>query len=202
MIITQPHVRFPAPITLCLRIGAGPRPRVVGGPSGTDPDPDNFEFSELPLYLQIDALARSITALLPPIPGGLPLYGPDDFPAACADSMDDHAARVLQLLGSDPATALQALIDGEEMPTPPVRVPREIANWRAKAILSGMGQLDAVDAFIAALPGDQSTILALAWHGNAALARTSATVSTIAASLGLSSAQVDDFFIASEALNL
>ena len=192
--IAQTYVSFSAPITLRLAPLSSAR-------AGRVPA-DYEEFSELPLVLQIDALQRTLTAHLPPVPGGILLYGPEDFAAACPDSMDEHAARVLQLLGSDPAAALQALIDGEEMPAPPQRVPREIANWRAKAVLANMGKLAAVESLISAMPEPGATVLRLAWTGNAALLRTSQTVAALAASLGMSDADVDAFFISAGAIIL
>lgn len=200
--ITQTYVRFPEPVTLDLRIATGPRPRVIPNGDATAPDPEPHEFTELPLHLHVDSLARTIYAYLPPLPGRLDLYGPEDFTAAAADTPDDHAARVLQLLGTDSATALQALIDGGELPPRPPRVPREIPNWRAKVILAGMGLLDPITTAIAALPEPDRTVAGLAWNGDAKLARRGKTVLGLAAALGLSDAQVDQLFIAAEALEV
>ena len=116
--------------------------------------------------------------------------------------MDDHCERVLAMLGSDPATSLQALIDGRSMPNPSKRVPREIANWRAKAILAGMGKLAEVDALIAAMPEPDGTVMRLAWGGNAALSRFSKSVVSLATSLGMDPAAIDALFIDAEALVL
>jgi len=190
MTVTDVRVIFPSPVTL--RLSA----------PGAAEQPATATYDELPLHVQADVAARTLRAYLPPISTPLELYAPADFAAACADSIEDHAARVLRLLGSDPAATLQALLDGAELlPTPP-RVPREIPNWRAKVILANMGRLAEVDACIAALPGDQSTTLALAWHGNAALARSSATVAAMADQLGLSDSQLDAFFIAAAAISI
>jgi len=108
----------------------------------------------------------------------------------------------VHLLGSDPATILQALIDGPDLPPLPPRVPREIPNWRAKVILAGMGLLPTVEAAIASLPEPERTVATLAWGGDARLARRGKTVLGLAAALGLSSAQVDQLFIAAEALEV
>ena len=189
--IAQTYVRFPSPVTLDLRL---PLP-------GTEHEPEPQEFSELPLYLYLDAVARTIRAHLPPIPTPLPLYGPADFVAACPDTPEDHAARVLQILGSDPASALQALIGGE-VPAMPPRIPREIANWRAKAILASMGMIDQVEAAIASLPEPERTVITVAWQGDARLARNGPTVTALAPALGLSPEQVDAMFIAAEDLSV
>ncbi len=188
--IVETAVFFPSPVTLRLSAAGAPGDPVMGS------------FKSLPLHVQADTAARELRAYLPPISNPLTLYGIGDFSDACGDTMEQHAARVLQLLGFDPASVLQALLDGGDIPAVPPRVPREIANWRAKAILSGMGKLAMVDALIAALPEPQATVLGLAWHGNAALARASSTVAALAGSLGFSVADTDAFFIAAAALDL
>lgn len=206
--IAQTTITLPQPVTLDLRQSTGPRRRVVtaqtSSPLPEDPEyePVWQEFVEFPMWLTIDANAREIRAQLPPLPRMLPLYGPADFAAAAADTMEDHAARVLQLLGSDPASVLQALCDGAELPVLPARVPREIPNWRAKAVLATMGTLTAVEAAIASLPEPDHTIVSLAWAGDAKLARRGKTVLGLAAALGLSSGEVDALFIAAEALEV
>ena len=143
---------------------------------------------------------RTIYAQLAGIPQRLPIYGPDDWPFVLADIPDQHAERVLQILGSDPASVLQALCDGRDIPAPPPRVPREIANWRAKAVLSGLGLLDSASAALDALPEPARTVARLAWTGDAKLSRSSPAVAFIAASIGLSESQLDRLFIDGEAL--
>lgn len=88
------------------------------------------------------------------------------------------------------------------MPAHPPRIPREIPNWRAKVILTGMGLLPTVDAAISSLPEPARTVASLAWGGDSKLARRGKTVLGLAAALGLSSAQVDQLFIAAEALEV
>lgn len=198
--IILPHV-----VTVDLRARTGPRPRVVAADE-TSPSPAQdaipHESSDFPFYIHIAAAAREIRAHLMPLPHPLPLYGPADFAAAAADTMEDHAARVLQLLGSDPASVLQALCDGGELPVLPPRVPREIPNWRAKVILAQMGLLATVESAIAALPEPDRTVASLAWNGDAKLARRGKTVLGLAAALGLSGDQIDQLFIAAEALEV
>jgi hypothetical protein len=65
-----------------------------------------------------------------------------------------------------------------------------------------MGLLPTVDAAIAALPEPERTVATLAWGGDARLARRGKTVLGLAAALGLSSAQVDQLFIAADALEV
>lgn len=208
MISIPTTITLPQPVTLDLRQATGPRPRVItaepAAPLTDDPDLEAVwrEFTEFPMWLTIDATAREIRAQLSPLPRMLPLYGPEDFTAAAADTMEDHAARVLHLLGTDPATVLQALCDGDELPPRPPRVPREIPNWRAKVILAQMGLLATVEAAIAALPEPDRTVASLAWGGDAKLARRGKTVLGLAAALGLTPDQVDALFIAAEALEV
>lgn len=208
--IPQTIVTLAQPVTLDLRISHDrqPRPRVApptGDPAPADPAehiPELHTFSEFPLHVHFDGYQRTISAWLAPLPTALLLYGPEDFQAAAADTTDDHAARVLQLLGSTPADVLQPLIDGTDMPPRPARVPREIPNWRAKVILAGMGLLPSVEAAIAALPEPDRTVATLAWGGDAKLARRGKTVLGLSAALGLTSDQIDLLFIAADALEV
>jgi hypothetical protein len=198
---------LPQPVTLDLRIATGPRPRVVSAgappaPEATEHEPVWQEFAEFPLWLTVDANAREIRAYLPPIPHPLPLYGQEDFQAAAGDSPEDHAARVLHLLGSDPASVLQALIDGNELPAMPPRIPREIANWRARAVLELAGLHEQVDFLINSMSGPEGVIVRNAWQTAAPLARRGPTVSALAPALGLSEEQVDAMFIQAEALSV
>jgi len=189
--LAQTYVRFPSPVTVNLRLDI----------EGEDHPPNLAEFSELPLILHIDAVGRTITAQLPPVPAGLEIYGPEDFVAACPDEPEDFAQRVLQCLGSDPAATLQALVNGIQPELPP-RIPREIPNWRAKAILATMGLTAKVDAIIASLPEPQRTVVTAAWGGDAKLARAGATVTALGQALGMSAADIDQLFIAAEAIQI
>ena len=202
--IAQTIVHLPSPVTLDLRLSTRPRPRVIQGepiPAGERVD-ELHEFATLPLYLVVDAAARSIAAYLPPIPYHLPLYGPEDYAAAAGDSMEDHANRVLQLLGSDPAMILQALLDGEDLPSPPTRVPREIPNWRCKAVLTQMGMLGDVEAVMEAMPEPDRSIAKLAWQGDGKVARRGKTVLGMAAVLKLSDARLDAMFVAADRIEV
>jgi hypothetical protein len=205
--ITQSTIRFSKPVTIDLRIATSPRPRVVQPDAATLAEdsthvPEWHEFEELPFYLHYDAAAREIRAHLAPIPHALPLYGPADFAAAAADTMENHAARVLQLLGTAPASALQALCDGTELPAMPPRVPREIANWRARAVLELAGLLSSVESALASMDGPEGIIVRHAWQSGAPLARRGPTVSALAPALGLSEEQVDSMFIQGAALTV
>jgi hypothetical protein len=189
--IAQTYVRFPSPITLNLRLPI----------EGEEHEPHYYECEDLPLILHVDAVARTISACLPPVSGQMVLYGPADYIAALADTPEELAGRVLQILGSDPADALQRMINGEELAMP-VRIPREIPNWRAKATLATMGLTDQVEAIIGSLPEPQRTVVTAAWAGDAKLARTGATVTALASALGLTDTQLDQLFIAAEAIEV
>jgi hypothetical protein len=65
-----------------------------------------------------------------------------------------------------------------------------------------MGLLAKVEAAIAALPEPERTVSSLAWAGDAKLARRGKTVLGLASALGLTPAQIDQLFIAAEALEI
>lgn len=192
MIIPQTYVTLATPVILSPRMPS----RIPGAPQIAR------EFSSFPLTITIDAARRELRATLSPLPGGLLLYGPDDFTAACADAMEDHADRVLEILGTDPAATLQALIDRVDLPAPPPRVPREIANWRAKAVLAAAGLSGSVEFFLAGLPEPQRSVAVLAWNGDAKVSRKSPLITALAAALDLSATQLDDMFRAAEAITI
>jgi hypothetical protein len=161
------------------------------------------EFEALQMYIHFDSLNRCLLAYLPPIPEPLLLYSKADFTAAAGDTLEDHVARVLFLCGNNPAEVLQPLIDGKagpylDRPEPPARVPLEIQNWRAKAVLGQMGLIPAIEAALETLPEPQRGVVLTAWNGDAKLARRGETVLALAASLGLTSQQVDNLFITAE----
>lgn len=186
---------FDQPVTIHLPTG---RSRVGSMPTQFG----ERTFTELDCCFTLNTQTRTIHAEMPPIPRALLIYGADDFGAAAADTPEQHVERVRSILGEDPAIILQALANGEPVQPPKPRVPTEIPNWRAKAILSQMGMLEQVEAAMRALPEPQQTIVALAWHGDAKLARNGQTVIALASTLGLSSLQVDDLFIAAAAIQV
>jgi len=146
-------------------------------------------------------VTKTIHAQIANIRSPLLIYGAADFAAAAADTPEQHAERVLQCLGTDPAAPLQALCDGTAPPPIPPRVPREIAAWRARVILQENGLLAAVGKALASLPDPDGSV-GLAWQCAAPLARHGKTVLFIAAVIGLSDAQLDQMFIAAEAIEI
>ena len=77
-----------------------------------------------------------------------------------------------------------------EVPIPP---PAEVPLWRLKAIAAqvehGDGTLlDAIDTAV------EDTLARFVWQGGNTIARESPTLAALAAGLGLTSAQVDEFF--------
>ena len=163
------------PVTLNLPIG---RPRVVSGgvqavgSVGAIPR----TFTAFDLAFAINSATRTIHAQIAPIPTALLIYGPDDFGIVAADTPEQHVDRVKAILGGDPQAILQMLANGSQMPPMPARVPREIPNWRAKAILHSMGLLEGVETFFSTLPEPQKTVATLAWNGDAKVERKSSTV--------------------------
>ena len=77
------------------------------------------------------------------------------------------------------------------MPSP---VPKEIANWRAKAVLEIAGLLPTVEATLAAMPGEAGIVARSAWAAGAPFARNGPTVTTLSVALGLTGEQVDAMF--------
>lgn len=85
---------------------------------------------------------------------------------------------------------------------PPVEVPRVIANWRAKAVIELHGLTEEVEAALAAMEGEAGITARAAWNGNADFARHGATVTALATTLSLNSAQLDAMFIQAAALEV
>jgi hypothetical protein len=80
-------------------------------------------------------------------------------------------------------------------PVPPA-VPPVIAAWKAKRILRGLGLLDDVEAAVAAAGG----LAADAWAGAAEWSRDSAVIASLGGLLNLTSAEIDDVFVAADAI--
>lgn len=159
-------------------------------------------FSGFDLCFDFVPSFRVIHARLAGIPRRLPIYGPEDWPHVLGDSPGDHAARVAEILGENPAEILQALLDCRDLPAPPQRSPRELPNWRVKAVLSQRGLLSAVNAAFASLPDAQRDLALLAWHGDAKCSRSSQAVLFIAAALGMTAAEIDELFREAERLEI
>jgi hypothetical protein len=79
---------------------------------------------------------------------------------------------------------------------PPPPIPYSVTPFQAKAALFAAGLLPAVEAAIAAA----SPIAQLAWSDATAFTRDSPTINTLAAQIGLTSAQVDDLFVAAASI--
>lgn len=156
----------------------------------------------LHVWYLVNTATRSIWAQVARIPHPILIYGQADFAAAVADTPAEHDARLLQILGDDIQASLASLAAGQTLPTTPPRIPREIANWRARAVLELQGLLPRIDAMIADMTGPEGIVVRQAWQAGAPLARNGATVLTLAPSLGLTSQQIDDLFIAAAALQV
>lgn len=78
-------------------------------------------------------------------------------------------------------------------PTPqPVLIPQIVSRFQARAALHLAGLLDDVEALMAA-PGTPA-LAKLAWADAQEFKRTSPTVQTMAAAIGLTEAQLDELF--------
>lgn len=187
------------PITLQVPANRSPRPRVLS--ADTPPDTEPITLIELDVAFWIAPLTQTIHAQIAHLPVPLLIYGGGDFPHVVTDSPAHHAARLTQILGPDPAAVLQANLDRAPLPLPQ-RVPREIAAWRAKAILEITGLLPQVEALIATVPDAAAVIVRRAWTDQSPLERHGQTVLTLAAALDLNDAQLDALFIQAAALQV
>jgi hypothetical protein len=191
---------FPTPITLTIH--RRPQPPGFAGPSLPVGVGTPREFRTFSVCFRINPVTKTIHAEMPPLPRPILIYGAADFSAAASDTPEQHAERLMQILGTDPATVLQAIIDHGTAPAIPPRVPREIPNWRCKAVLLQMGLLHTVEAIFATLPEPDQTIALLAWRGDGKVARQGRTVLGLASALGLTAEQVDDMFLEAEGIDV
>jgi len=77
---------------------------------------------------------------------------------------------------------------------PPPPIPATVTRFQALAVLAAGGYLDTVRTYIATLGEDNIT--RLAWENAADWERTSPTLNALATMLNLTSAEVDDLFVA------
>lgn len=120
---------------------------------------------------------------------------------AYANSQMDMLAADL----GDDAPQYQALMDevaATYVPPPPVppQVPQSVTMRQARLALLGAGLLSQVDAAIASLPSPQKEAAQIEWEYAAVVQRNSGLVPAMAQALGMTEAQIDDLFIAAEAL--
>jgi hypothetical protein len=80
-----------------------------------------------------------------------------------------------------------------ERPEPPVRIPRSVANWRAKTITDMMGITADIDALVDAVPAPEGIAIRRAWYGNGEVAR--AMVDQFAEALELTPEAIDQMFL-------
>jgi hypothetical protein len=176
-----------------------PRPRVVT--EEAEQQMEDITLVELDCAFWIAPVTQTIHAQIAYVPVPVLIYGPADFPHVVTDTTEHHAARLLQVLGSDPAAVLQACVNRQPLPLP-ARVPREIAAWRAKAVIEMAGLLPQVEALIASVTNEAAVIVRRAWNDGAALQRNGNTVLAISAALNLSPEQLDAMFIQAAALEV
>jgi len=77
---------------------------------------------------------------------------------------------------------------------PPTPIPATVTRFQALAVLAAGGYLPTIKTYIATLGEDN--IIRLAWENAADWERTSPTLNALATMLNLTSAEVDDLFIA------
>jgi len=111
----------------------------------------------------------------------------DNFVVAVFD--EDGISRMSMLASVLPEGTV---IDSYVAPPPPI--PTTVTRFQALAVLAAGGYLDTVRTYIATLGEDNIT--RLAWENAADWERTSPTLNALATMLNLTSAEVDDLFVA------
>ena len=122
--------------------------------------------------------------------------------AYSGDQIDLFRAHVAQY-GGEIDEKLLAEVQAEWVPPPPppVVIPQSVTMRQARLALLGVGLLDDVDAAIAAIPDPvQRQAAQIEWEYATTVVRDSSWVQTLGASLNLTSAQIDELFIAAAKL--
>ena len=116
-----------------------------------------------------------------------------EFFGTCPDDSDTQIDGVLGVF-------LQS--DWEQMQRDEMRarVPQSVTMRQARLALLGAGLLTGVDAAIAAMPEPDRTAAQITWEFAATVDRQFGMVPALAASLGMTDAQIDDLFIAASKL--
>lgn len=94
-----------------------------------------------------------------------------------------------------------ALVNGKwemtwESYTPDLSIPEEVTRRQARRALHAAGLLEQVEAQIAQLPEPQKTAVLIDWQDALIFKRSDPTFVMLATALGLSSAQLDQLFLA------
>lgn len=127
-----------------------------------------------------------------------PLGFPDAYPAETKLLSEGQAAEspwvemsafelsALQLAHAQAVDAIQAASRNT--------TPEEVLLWQFRAAVTLAGLKDAVDAAVAALPEPSKTVATEKWEYGNTVRRNHAMISSLSASLGLTSTQVDNIF--------
>lgn len=91
--------------------------------------------------------------------------------------------------------------DGENLTSPPsepppVVVPAEVTMRQARLELLSAGKLSSVDAAIDAMPEPQRSAARIEWEYSSSVRRDNALILALGPALGMSEAQIDDWFVA------
>lgn len=107
---------------------------------------------------------------------------------------EDGISRMSMLASALPEGAV---VDAYIAPPPPI--PQTVTRFQARVALVQAGHFDTIDTYIATLP--KTDVKRLAWENAAEWERTSPTLNALAVMLGLTSAQVDELFIAASKIS-
>lgn len=120
------------------------------------------------------------------------------------DPLPEFAPNIimLQIPEDSPVQAGWGYVDGEyiEPPEPELYVPNEVTMRQARMALHFAGILKAADSAVAAMEGEAGEIARIEWEFSSTVRRDRQFVQNIGSALGLSSEDIDNLFIAAEAL--
>lgn len=83
---------------------------------------------------------------------------------------------------------------------PPQPVPQSVEMWRLRVVAEQAGLKDQIEATILELPAEQKVIVSGVWNYGNVAERKNPTILALAQALGLTSAQLDNFFRQAAAL--
>lgn len=105
----------------------------------------------------------------------------------CAAALADPEQKHVWIDGK-----LTHIYTGVDMPAP--IVPQSVTMRQAQRALLAAGKLDAVNAAIAAIPGDAGRAARIDWEKSSSVDRNWPLVASVGAALGMTDGEIDDLF--------